>query len=206
MNKIITLIIAIITLSINVMTADAANTSSEAKKILDKAAAKVNLKSGTQMNFTISGNKLGNQSGTITIKGNKFNARTSTAIVWFNGKTQWTYLKNNEEVNVSTPSAAQQAQMNPYTFVNIYKSGYTMSCEKTASGNQVHLTAQGSNKSIKEMYVLVDKDYNIRQIKFKQSAGWVTISVSGIKKVNAPDSSFTFNSKEFPNAEVIDLR
>lgn len=206
MNRIITLIIAILTLSFNVMTADAANTSAEAKKILDKAATKVNLKSGTQMNFTISGNKLGNQSGTITIKGKKFNARTANAIVWFDGKTQWTYLKNNEEVNVSTPSAAQQAQMNPYTFVNIYKSGYNMSCEKTASGNQVHLTAQGGNKSIKEMYVLVDKDYNIRQIKFKQSAGWVTITVSGIKKVNASDSSFTFNSKEFPNAEVIDLR
>lgn len=184
----------------------AGNTSAEAKKILDKAAAKVNLSKGATANFSISGGKIGNQSGTISIKGNKFQASTATAIVWFDGKTQWTYMKNNDEVNISTPNAAKQASMNPYTFINIYKKGYNLSVENTASGKQVHFTAQNKNASIKEMYVLVDKNYNIKQVKMKQSAGWYSISISNLTSKNLSDSAFTFNTKDYPKAEVIDLR
>lgn len=191
-------------MSLATLTISAANTSAEAKKVLDKAAAKVNLKNGAQMNFSISGSKI-NQSGTITVKGNKFNARTANAIVWFDGKTQWTYLKKNEEVNVSNPTAAQIAQMNPYSFINMYKSGYTLSLTKAASGNQVHLVAQGTKK-IQEMYILVDSNSNIKQVKMKMSGQWTTINISNIKAVSVGDGAFRFSATEFPNAEVIDLR
>ncbi len=184
----------------------AGNTSSEAKKILDKAVSKVNVKSGATANFTISGGKIGNQSGTISIKGNKFQASTASAIVWFDGTTQWTYVKKNDEVNISTPNAAQQSSMNPYTFINIYKKGYNLSVENTASGKQVHLTAQNKNASIKEMYILVDASYNIKQVKMKQSAGWYTVSISNLKSKSLSDAVFKFNAKDYPKAEVIDLR
>lgn len=186
------------------VTVNAASNSATAKKILDKAAAKMSLKSGMQMNFTITGNKL-NQSGTITVKGKKFNARTANAIMWYNGKTQWTYLKKNEEVNVTTPSAAKQAQMNPYSFINLYKKGYTLSYKKVSSGNQVHLVAQGK-KSISEMYILVDANNNLKQVKMKQGSGWMTINISNAKSVSVSDASFTFKPKDYPKAEVIDLR
>lgn len=187
----------------NVVTVSADN-ATEARRILDKAAAKVNIKSGAKANFTISGNKIGTQSGTIAIKGNKFNAHTGSAIVWYNGKTQWLYNKKSDEVHVSTPSAAQQQQMNPYTFLTLYKSGYTMSLTNAASGYQVHLTGKG--KSISEMYILIDKSYNIKQVKMKQKGGWVTINVSNFRAGSISDSAFTFNSKDYPKAEVIDLR
>lgn len=82
------LLLFILTLSLGLNAQNAA----QAKKILDKTAAVVGRKSGASANFTISG-KYGNTSGTIAIKGNKFNARTSQAIVWYDGKTQWTYMK-----------------------------------------------------------------------------------------------------------------
>lgn len=184
----------------------ASNNAAEAKKILDKAVSKVNVKSGATANFTISGGKIGNQSGTISIKGNKFQASTASAIVWFDGTTQWTYVKKNEEVNISTPNAAQQSSMNPYTFINIYKKGYNLSVENTASGKQVHLTAQNKNASIKEMYILVDASYNIKQVKMKQASGWYTVSISNLKSKNLSDAAFKFNAKDYPKAEVIDLR
>ncbi len=53
-----------------------------------------------------------------------------------NGKTQWTYLKKTNEVNVSNPTQAQQMSMNPYTFINIYKTGYK-SALKTVGSNYV---------------------------------------------------------------------
>lgn len=185
------------------LTASADN-AAEARKILDKAAAKVNIKSGATANFTISGNKIGNQSGTIAIKGNKFCARTANATMWYNGKTQWVYNKKSDEVNVSTPSASQQQQMNPYTFLSLYKSGYAMSLTKTASGNQIHLVGKG--KSISEMYILIDKSNTIKQVKMKQKNGWMTVNISNFKTASLSDASFSFNAKDYPKAEVIDLR
>lgn len=204
MKKILT---TILLFAVSVVYAfSASNTSNEAMKLLDKAAAKVNLKSGATANFTISSDKIGKQSGTIQIKGTKFQASTPSAIVWFNGKTQWTYLKKNEEVNVSTPSAAQQSAMNPYTFLNIYKKGYNLSVEKSASGKQVHLVAQNKQASIKEMFILIDSANNIKQVKLKQGNNWLTISISNMKAKSISDSAFTFNAKDYPQAEVIDLR
>ena len=89
-----------------------AQNAAQARKILDKTAAVIGRKGGASANFSISG-KYGASSGTISIKGNKFNARTPQAIIWYDGKTQWTYMKNSQEVNISTPTEAQQQSMNP---------------------------------------------------------------------------------------------
>lgn len=84
-----------------------------AQQVLDKTAAVIGNKKGATANFKLSSPKYGSASGTITIKGNKFNARTPEAIVWYNGKTQWTYMKKTNEVNVSNPTQAKQMSMNP---------------------------------------------------------------------------------------------
>jgi len=205
MKRIISLI-ALIAICAFTATISANGNSNAAKKVLDKAVAKLNIKGGTTASFSITGNKIGTQKGSISIKGNKFHASTASAIVWYNGKTQWTYVKKNEEVNVSTPSAAQQSSMNPYTFVNLYKKGYSMQLNKTASGNQVHLKAQNQKASIKEAYILVDGNNNIKEVKMRQASGWVTISISNIRQKSLSDATFTFNAKDYPKAEVIDLR
>lgn len=198
-------ILSIIAMVMTTLTIAAADTSAQATKILDKAAAKVNIKNGAVANFTINGGKLGNKSGSISIKGNKFNARTDNAIMWFDGKTQWLYNKKSNEVNVSTPSAAQQQSMNPYTFLTLYKQGYSKSMEKTASGNyNIHLTGKG--KPIGEMYILIDNAYNIKQVKMLQNGQWITITISNLKAKNINDAAFKFNAKDFPKSEVIDLR
>lgn len=179
----------------------------DARKILDKTAAVVGRKGGASANFTLSSSKAGAISGTIAIKGNKFYARTPQAIVWFNGKTQWGYLKKTNEVNVSTPTQAQQMSMNPYTFINIYRTGYVLGMKSSGANYQVHLTAQNKQRSIQEMYITIGKkDYIPSQVKMRQGNTWSTITVTDFKAKNQPNSLFTFSAKDFPTAEVIDLR
>ncbi len=180
--------------------------ASQARSILDKAASVIGRKGGATANFSISG-KYGNSSGTIAIKGNKFRATTPDAIVWYDGKTEWTYIKKNKEVNVSTPTEAQQQAMNPYKFITIYKNGFNLSMTSTASDHNIHLVAQNQSRTIKEMYIIVDKRTNLpKQVKMRQQNGWSTINISNFKAVNQSDATFRFNSKDFPHAEVIDLR
>jgi hypothetical protein len=40
----------------------------------------------------------------------------------------------------------------------------------------------------------------------KQRNGWTTINISNLKAAKLNDNMFRFNAKDYPHAEVIDLR
>lgn len=176
-----------------------------AKQILDKAASVVNAKKGATANFVMSG-KYGNASGTISIKGNKFVANTPQAKMWYDGKTQWTYMTATEEVNVSTPTEAQQQTMNPYRFINLYNMGYSMTKKDVKSGYEVYLKATNPKCTITEMYITVNSQFVPTNVKMKTAKGWTNINISNFRKASLPDKVFRFNAKDYPQAEVIDLR
>lgn len=176
-----------------------------AKQVLDKTASIVSAKSGAKALFSIQGDQF-ITNGTIAIKGRKFHAVTVQATIWFDGKTQWTYMKKNEEVNVANPSEAELAAINPYNFIYMYKKGYKYTMEKKNGSFIVHLTAT-DKRNIPEMYITIDqKTYIPSQIRLQQQKGWLTIGIKDFTQSNLPDGMFRFNSKDFPNAEVIDLR
>ena len=177
-----------------------------AKSVLDKAAASVTVASGVKANFRMT-TTTGNTSGTIAIKGKKFYATTPQAKVWFDGKTQWTYLKNNDEVNVSNPTEAQLQAINPYNFINLYKNGYTYTMNTAGTNYVIHLTSNSADRKIKELFITVNKkSYEPMQVKMLQGKKWTTFDITSIKKEKIADSQFRFNSKDFPKAEIIDLR
>lgn len=184
-----------------------AQNEKQARKVLDKTANTLKQKGGASASFTLSNTKTGTIKGTIVIKGNKFKTKTSAATVWFDGKTQWTYLAKNEEVNITTPSKSQQQAMNPYAFINIYRSGYNLSLKQKGNNYEVHLTAQNKTSGISEMYLTINKSlYTLSQVRVKQKSTWSSISISNFKTQKLSDKAFVFNAKEYPNAEIVDLR
>jgi outer membrane lipoprotein-sorting protein len=71
----------------------------------------------------------------------------------------------------------------------------------------VHLLANSGERKIKELFITVDKkNYQPKQVKMLQGKKWTTFDISNIKKNKLADSQFRFNSKDFPKAEIIDLR
>ena len=203
MKKIILRVMMMALFAINSLFTASAQTP---KSVLDKAAATITVKEGVKANFKMTAGK-GSTSGTLLLKGRKFHASTPVAIVWFDGKTQWTYVKNNDEVNISTPTEAQLQAINPYNFINLYKKGYDATLNKSGKDYVVHLTATDKNKKIQELFVTVNKStYHPTQVKLLQNKKWTVFDITDIKRQNIPDSQFQFNSKDFPNAEIIDLR
>lgn len=198
--------ICAVLMAIFTITASAQN-SQQAKAVLDKTAAIVSNKNGATAQFTIAGKKTGTVSGKLSIKGNMFQVSTPQSMVWYNGKTQWTYLKSTEEVNVSTPNATQQLQMNPYRFINMYRKGYNLSLTDKGQSYWIHLTAQNAKSSVPEMYILVNKKtYHPETVKMYQGKAWTTITIRNFKATRLANSIFTFNAKDYPQAEVVDLR
>ena len=178
-----------------------------AKRILDKAAATVSNPGGVRAHFQMISKQFGNTNGEIAIKGKKFHATTPDATIWFDGKTQWTYMKGNDEVNISNPTEAQLQAINPYNFINIYKKGYKLSSKKVENSYEVHLIPTDKSRKIQEIYIIVDSSsYRPTHVKMKQKDKWSTIIISQLTTASLSDNLFQFNSKDFPKAEIIDLR
>lgn len=78
---------------------------------------------------------------------------------------------------------------------------------KQAGANyQIHLKDQ-KKQSIQEMYVTINKATNLpTQVRMRQNNKWSTITISNFQMKTLSDALFTFNAKNYPNAEIIDLR
>ena len=178
-----------------------------AKEVLDKCAATVSAKDGVKADFSMSSVQYGSASGSIAVKGQMFCAQTSAATMWFDGKTLWTYMAKNDEVSVTTPTAARLQTLNPYNFINLYKQGFKYTMTKSDRTYNVHLTAKDKNRGVQEMFITVDKSsYHPTEVKLLQKQKWTTFTISNLKVTKLTDDAFRFNSKDFPSAEVIDLR
>lgn len=195
-----------IVLTMTLLIAAVTGYAQTATQVLDKATQKLNIKSGFKADFKASLTQ-GTITGTIAVKGNKFMATTQHTKVWFDGKTQWTYMTRNDEVNVSNPKDSEIQSLNPYNFINLYKKGYKSTMRKNGGNYVIHLTADSKAQKVKELFVTVDSKTNtLTQVKLLQGKKWMVFDVSNLKQEALPDAYFRFNAKDFPTAEVIDLR
>lgn len=178
-----------------------------AREVLDKCATKVSAPEGVQAQFSMNSAQYGQASGTIAVKGRKFCASTDVTSMWFDGTTLWTYVKQNDEVNVTTPSEQQLQVLNPYNFINLYKDGFNTTMTTTAQCYVVHLTAADPQRKVQELFINIDKStYAPTEVKLLQKQKWTTFTIGQLKTTALSDATFRFNSADFPSAEVIDLR
>ncbi|MCR4810169.1 MAG: outer-membrane lipoprotein carrier protein LolA [Prevotella sp.] len=200
MKRFFVALVALITMSTAMM-------AQTAQQVLDKCAALVSAPEGATANFSMTSAQYGNAAGTISIKGQKFYMKSNTMTMWFDGTTLWSYLAQNEEVNISTPTAQQLQTLNPYHFINLYKQGYTATMTTSATAYTVHLTATDTQKKISEAFITIDKTtYAPKDLKMLQGTKWTSFTISGLKAERQDDSKFRFNSSAYPDAEIIDLR
>ncbi len=186
------------------------------KKVLDNTAAMIRKSGDVKAEFTattFSGTtEQGSTSGTMLLQGKKFQLSTPEMITWYDGKQQWSYIPENEEVNLTIPTEKEMQAVNPYAFLNLYKKGYDISLrESTLRGEQtfeVHLLAQDDRFSAQEIYVDVRRsDYMLLCIRVRQDKDWHRISIRSIQGGQKfQDSDFVFPKDKFPNAELVDLR
>lgn len=195
-----------IVFSMTMLLATAASYPQTATQVLDKTAQKLTAKTGVKADFKAT-TPQGSITGTIAVKGNKFMATTQHTKVWFDGKTQWTYMSRNDEVNVSSPKDSELQSLNPYNFIKMYKKGYKSTMRKDGNNYVVHLTAELSAKKVQELFITVNsKTYSPTQVKMLQGKKWTTFDITNLKQEKLSDAAFRFNAKDFPTAEVIDLR
>lgn len=190
----------------------------QAKVVLDRAAAVFRNAGGVKAGFDVKvfskGRPAGETGGVIQLKGEKFKLKTADVITWFDGKTQWSYLADSEEVNISTPTPAELQGLNPYALLQLYQHGYAckLGTMKSFAGKPVYeiiLTAMNRTQEPARIVAVVAKDtYQPLFIAAEQrdknrSEITITSYQTGQKYANA---LFVFDKKQYPQAEIIDLR
>ncbi len=190
--------------------------NTQTMKVLDNCAAAIKKCGNIKATFTATQftrqQEQGATNGVICVSGNKLYIDGGATKIWYDGKTQWSYNSSTQEVNISTPSKAEAARINPYSFIYIYKQGYnaTMSDANVRGKNcyDVRLTSN-VKKSLRYVYLTIDKTTSLPICIRMSSNGtdWTRISIYEISKKQKFNAEiFRFNAKDFPHADVIDLR
>lgn len=190
----------------------------QAKVVLDRAAAAFRNAGGVKAGFDVKvfskGRPAGETAGVIQLKGEKFKLETADVITWFDGKTQWSYLPDSDEVNISNPTPAELQSLNPYALLQLYQHGYVckLGPMKNFRGKPVYeviLTAVNRTHEPLSMRAVVAKDtYRPLFIAVEQrdkSRSEITITSYQTGQKYA-DTLFVFDKKQYPQAEIIDLR
>lgn len=147
--------------------------------------------------------------GTAFIQGRKFVLALPRMEAWFDGKTQWTYSKDAEEVNVTEPTADELAETNPLTIITNSAKGCKAHRLEAAAGSDRIELVPADKSNFRKAVVTSDASTNfLREIVVTMNDGsQAVITFASMKKAaKKPDSYFRFAKKSAPAARVVDLR
>lgn len=180
----------------------------DATSVLDKTASVLKAAGNVKIGFTLEVEG-GSSVGYIKLQGQKFVVNMGGTITWFDGKTMWTYVKKNEEVNVTTPSAAELAKINPYAFLTFYKKGYTAKMNNSTAKEYEVLLVGGASSPYSQVMLHINKatHYPASIMMTSAKGGVTTIRCNSfLKNQKYTDATFRFSKKNYPKVEVVDLR
>ena len=111
----------------------------DAKGILDKAAAKVKVNPATEVAFTLS---MDNEAedihetheGQAWIKGNFYKLNLMDTENYYDGEIIYTYMPEVQEVNIKNPTDEEQGFLNPATLFDIHNQGFTQKLVSNQNG------------------------------------------------------------------------
>lgn len=187
-----------------------------ARQILDDTSARIKQMGDIKANFTATSfsgtTEQARNNGTMSLQGKKMLLSTEDMKMWYNGKTMWSLIHESGEVNVSTPTEREMTNINPYSFLELYKKGYKLKARQTKLRNkevyEVHLVARSANSNAQEIYVDVTKtDFTPLCIRIRQNNDWSRISIHSLQgNQHFKETDFEFPKSEYPNVDIIDLR
>lgn len=197
-----------------------AQTDAKAKEILAAVSKKYRSYDivKTDFSFTLNNEKAKVkeiQQGTLYVKANanKYKVAMTNQDLISDGKVQWTYLKNDQEVQISNVDNSGDA-INPAKIFTIYEKGfkykYTGESKVGAKLYQmIDLSPTDTKKSVFKVRLSIDKTSKqiANVIIYEKNGNIYTYNVKTFTpNVKVPETTFAFDAKKYPGVEVIDLR
>jgi len=198
-----------------------AQQDAKAKSILDEVSTKTRAYKSISADFSFSMvNKAMSinekNDGSIKLKGQKYLVDLPGAgiKIYSDGKTNWNYMKQGNQVTISTIDKDSGELMDPTSLFTIYEKGFTSKfiAEKNVGGKPVYQIELFPDK----------KEYDVSKISIEINKTTMMIQSAQlfgtdgnlygivVKKMETnkefSDADFAFDAKKFPDVEIIDLR
>jgi outer membrane lipoprotein-sorting protein len=213
-------ILSLLVLMAGAASMSSAQTDAKAKAILADVSKKYRSYDVVKTDFTFTLESPQNkakdiQKGTLLVKAaaNKYKVTMTDQDIISDGKSQWTYLKKDKEVQVSVVDKTGDA-LNPAQIFTLYEKGfkYLYTSDKKIGANvyqMIDLSPTDTKKSYFKIRLGIDKV--AKQVAsvliFDKNGNKYTYDVKTfVPNVKVPESTFTFDAKKYPGVEVVDLR
>lgn len=180
-----------------------------ATDLLDKVATNLKNQKSLKIGYTISADSH-QQNGILTISGERFSISSPQIASWYDGKTQWTYSTQTNEVNITEPTDEELQQVNPFAIIKSFREHYKASMQQSSDKvKTIDLKASNPRSDI------ADVSLTFRNGSLYPSVIKLTLSNRQVITINIntttpggelPISEFQYDEKSHPEVPVVDLR
>ena len=193
-----------------------AQTDEKAKAILDKTVEHIKSYPAVEIVFDLSMiNKEENiketHHGKAYMKDKMYRIDVMDVINYFDGEVIYTYMPDQEEVNIKNPDENEEEMLNPSILFDIHNQKFTQKLIEEKDGNAyIELTPKTPHKQIAKIGVWINTKTNMveKVTSFGKDNNDVIIT---IKHLNKPEKEldinfFRFDKNAHPEVDIIDLR
>jgi len=194
-------------------------TDKKAQQILKRVSNKYKAFKSVKATFSITLEKpqdknSESQKGTIYLKGKKYKLQLAGQDVVSDGVTRWTFVKDANEIQIDNQKTDENA-ITPANVFTMYEKGFLSKYtgEEKLNGKVYQLLElvpiDPKKKNITKVKLKINKkdDFIANAKIFDRNGSTQTINVDQFTPNSIKDDSiFTFNTKSYPGAEVVDLR
>lgn len=193
-----------------------AQTNEKAKTILDKTVEQIKSYPAVEIIFDLSMiNKEENiqetHHGKAYMKDKMYRIDVMDVINYFDGEVIYTYMPDQEEVNIKNPDENEEEMLNPSILFDIHNQKFTQKLvEDKDDKAYIELTPKKEHKQISKIGVWINTKTNMvdKVTSFGKDGNDVVITIKSLKK---PDKEldvtfFRFDKEAHPEVDIIDLR
>lgn len=158
--------------------------------------------------YTVAANGV-NSTGEIVMSQQRFNIQSEPITCWYDGKTQWSYISQIGEVNITEPTPEELELTNPYAALMNIGTNYVTELSTDGDNYQLTLIPKENSDFATEIGLIIDKSTKlIVKALFIQDNSSYTITISNYNfNSNYTDKVFTYDPSQLPaGTPVIDLR
>ncbi|MES2774905.1 MAG: outer membrane lipoprotein carrier protein LolA [Bacteroidota bacterium] len=189
----------------------------KAKSILDGVSSKFKTFNTVQATYNLTvtnkaGKNAGTKTGTIFLKGQKYQINDKGMQILSDGKKVWKYEVAANEVSISAVDPTNQSITPAKLLSNFYDKdfSYKLNGNKSIGGKQlaeIELTPTGKGRNFSKVLVYVDQVQKmiVSTKVFETSGNTYTYGISNLKtNTNLADNMFVFDKSKHPGVEEIE--
>ena len=185
-----------------------------AEALLDKAVAVIKSDAAVQMDYDYTvydddGVIVYSDNGTMKLDNDRYSLTMENMKVWCDGKVQWSYMKDIDEVYITGADSEEAQNLSPLYIMEKYRENYSMVLVDKGTSAMVILTSKESEEEVERLELVIDKETARLQSLFiyMSAQGKVEVFLNNyVAKCSFGRNEYECPINAFPTAEIIDMR